>query len=199
MKPRRLLWQLYPSYLLITLISLVAIGWYASSSMQQFYHNQVAEDLKASAHVIEKQVLTSYKSGEPTNLDKLCKMLGIAGQRRITVIETSGKVLADSQENPQQMDNHSDRPEIIEAMKEQIGSEVRFSHTLGLNMMYVAIPLKAQDRVIAVLRIAKPVSAINRQLKSIYYKILIGASFVAAVAALLSQLFPARSAGPWRN
>ena len=186
MKPRRLLWQLYPSYLLITLISLAAVGWYASSSMQQFYYTQVAEDLKASAHVIEEQVLASYKTGDSTSLDKLCKMLGTAGQRRITVIETSGKVLADSQEDPQQMDDHSDRPEVIEAMENQTGSEIRFSHTLGLNMMYVAIPLKAEDRVIAVLRIAKPVSAINRQLKSIYYKILIGGLIVAAVAALLS-------------
>jgi two-component system phosphate regulon sensor histidine kinase PhoR len=133
MKPRRLLWQLYPSYLLITLISLAAIGWYASSSMQQFYYTQVAEDLKASAHIIEEQVLASYKTGDSTSLDKLCKMLGTAGQRRITVIETSGKVLTDSQEDPKQMDNHSDRPEIIEAMKEQIGSEIRFSHTLGLS------------------------------------------------------------------
>ena len=186
MKPKRLLWQLYPSYLLITLISLAAIGWYASNSMQQFYYTQVAEDLKASAHVIEEQVFASYKTGEATSLDALCKVLGTAGQRRITVIEISGKVLADSQEDPQQMDNHSDRPEIIEAMKEQIGSEIRFSHTLGLNMMYVAIPLKAQDRIVAVLRIAKPVSAINKQLKSIYYKILIGGLIVAAVAALVS-------------
>ncbi len=84
------------------------------------------------------------------------------------------------------MDDHSDRPEIIEAMEDQIGSEIRFSHTLGLNMMYVAIPLKAEDRVIAVLRIAKPVSAINRQLKSIYYKIIIGGLIVAVVAALLT-------------
>ena len=186
MKPKRLLWQLYPSYLLITLISLAAIGWYASSSMQQFYYTQVAEDLKASAHVIEEQVLASYKTGNSTNLDRLCKMLGAAGQMRITVIKTSGKVLVDSQQNPQQMDNHSDRPEIIEALKEQTGSEIRFSHTLGLNMMYVAIPLQIEDKVIAVLRIAKPVSAINRQLKSIYYKILTGGFIVAAVAALLS-------------
>jgi len=84
------------------------------------------------------------------------------------------------------MDNHSDRPEIIEAMKEQIGSEVRFSHTLGLNMMYVAIPLQTEDKVIAVLRIAKPVSAINSQLKYIYYKVLTGGLIVATVAAFLS-------------
>ncbi|MCD4830206.1 MAG: cell wall metabolism sensor histidine kinase WalK [Anaerohalosphaeraceae bacterium] len=196
MKPKRLLWQLYPSYLLITLISLAAIGWYASSSMQQFYYTQVAEDLKASARVIEEQVLASYETGDSVSLDELCKMLGTAGKRRITVIETSGKVLADSQENPKQMDNHSDRPEIIEAMKNLTSSKIRFSRTLGLDMMYVAIPLKTQDRVIAILRIAKPVSAINEQLKSIYYKILIGASFVAVFAALLSLVVSRRISKP---
>lgn len=196
MKPRRLLWQLYPSYLLITLISLAAIGWYASSSMRHFYYTQVAEDLRASAHVIEEQVLASYQTGDATRLDKLCKRLGRAGQKRITVIETSGKVLADSQENPQQMDNHSDRPEIIEAMKEQTGSALRFSHTLGLDMMYVAIPLKAKDRIVAVLRMAKPVSAINRQLKSIYYKILFGGLMVAALAALLSLVVSRKISRP---
>jgi len=65
MKPRRLLWQLYPSYLLITLISLAAVGWYASSSMQQFYYTQVAEDLKASAHVIEELILAVESTKNP--------------------------------------------------------------------------------------------------------------------------------------
>ncbi len=186
MKPRRLLWQLYPSYLLITLISLAAIGWYASRSMQQFYYAQVAEDLKANIHIIEEQVLASYKTGDSTSLDKLCKMLGAAGQKRITVIETSGEVLADSQEAPRQMDDHSDRPEIIQAMKGRAGYEIRFSHTLGLNMMYVAVPLRSDDKIIAVLRIAKSVSSIDRQLKSIYYQIIIGSLIIAVVAAMVS-------------
>lgn len=186
MKPKRLLWQLYPSYLLIMLISLAAIGWYASSSMKQFYYTQVTEDLKASAHIIDEQVLESYTAGNLSDLDKLCESLGTSGRRRITIIETTGKVLADSQEDPEQMDDHSDRPEIIEAMKEQTGSEIRYSHTLGLDMMYVAIPLKNEGEIVAVLRIAKPVSAINSQLKSIYNKIFIGSLIVAVVAALLS-------------
>ena len=186
MKPKRLFWQLYPSYLLITLISLAAIGWYASRSMQQFYYTQVAEDLKTSVHIIEEQVLASYKTGDSTNLDKLCKTLGAASQRRITVIETSGRVIADSEENPQQMDNHSDRPEIIQAMKGRTGYEIRFSHTLGLNMMYVTVPLMADDKIIAVLRIAKSVSSIDRQLKTIYYQIIISSLIIAVVATMVS-------------
>ncbi|MHC4424685.1 MAG: two-component system histidine kinase PnpS [Planctomycetota bacterium] len=102
------------------------------------------------------------------------------------MIEPSGKVLADSKENPQQMDDHSDRPEVISAMNGQTGSEIRFSHTVGLNMMYIAIPLRSDDSIIAVLRIAKPVSAINSQLKTVHYKILVGGLVVAIAAALLS-------------
>ena len=192
MKPRRLLWQLYPSYLLITLISLAAIGWYAFSSMRQFHYEQVADDLRASAHIIEKQILSCYQANGTSGLDNLCKALGTEGRRRITVIETSGKVLADSQEDPHRMDNHSDRPEVIRAMNGSVGSAIRFSHTLGLNMMYVAVPLRVQSdsegqsRIVAVLRLAKPLSAINGQLRSIYYKLLVGAFVVAAVSALLS-------------
>ncbi|MCK4629566.1 MAG: HAMP domain-containing protein, partial [Sedimentisphaerales bacterium] len=186
MRRRRLFWQLYPSYLLIALISVAAIGWYASSSIQRFYYTQVAEDFKASAHIIEEQILAFQGKNKSDDLDKLCKMLGTAGQRRITVIETSGKVLADSQEAPRQMDDHSDRPEIIQAMKGRAGYEIRFSHTLGLNMMYVAVPLRADDKIIAVLRIAKSVSSIDRQLKSIYYQIIIGSLIIAVVAAMVS-------------
>ncbi|MCF7955355.1 MAG: PAS domain-containing protein [Phycisphaerae bacterium] len=186
MKPKRLLWQLYPSYLLITLISLAAIGWYASSSMRQFYYDQVTDDLKASARIIEGQVLSSYTADNSASLNELCKLLGTSGQRRITVIETTGKVVADSQEDFGLMDNHSDRPEIIEAMQKGFGSENRYSHTLGLDMMYVAIPLKSDGRIVAVLRIARPVSAINSKLKSIYYEIFIGGLIIAVAAALLS-------------
>jgi two-component system, OmpR family, phosphate regulon sensor histidine kinase PhoR len=186
MKPRRLFWQLYPSYLLIALISVAAIGWYASSSIQRFYYTQVAEDFKASAHIIEEQILAFQGRNQLNDLDKLCKTLGAASQRRITVIETSGRVIADSEENPQQMDSHSDRPEIIQAMKGLAGYEIRFSHTLGLNMMYVAVPLKSDDKIVAVLRIAKSVSSIDRQLKTIYYQIIIGSLIIAVVAAMVS-------------
>ena len=68
MKARRLLWQVYPSFLLIMLVSVAAIGWYAFSSTQEFYYAQVAEDLKASAHIVEDQVLDSYEPGDSNRL-----------------------------------------------------------------------------------------------------------------------------------
>jgi hypothetical protein len=52
---KRILWQLFPSYLLITFTALLAVGGYASSSLRDFYYDRTAEDLKARAWLIERQ------------------------------------------------------------------------------------------------------------------------------------------------
>ena len=196
MKTKRLLWQLYPSYLLIMLISLAAIGLYASSSTQQFYYDQVSDDLKASAHMIEKQVLDKYISSDAEELNDLCNSLVESVQRRITVIDMAGRVIAETQKDPQKLKDHSNRPEIIAAISEGHGTDIRPSESLGKDLMYIAIPLKTQAETVGVLRIAKPVSAINRQLNSIYNKILIGSLIIAVVAALLSLIISRKVSSP---
>ena len=60
---------------------------------------------------------------------------------RITIINKDGVVLGDSEEDPATMDNHADRPEVIEALSQGTGSSIRYSATLGYNMMYVAVPI----------------------------------------------------------
>jgi two-component system phosphate regulon sensor histidine kinase PhoR len=55
-KRRRLLWQLFPSYLLITLVSLLAVSWYASAAMRLFFLDQTATGLRARAALLEKQI-----------------------------------------------------------------------------------------------------------------------------------------------
>jgi len=55
-KKKRLLRQLYPTYLLITLGCLLAATWYASRSLRHFYLDQTAADLEARAHLVEKQI-----------------------------------------------------------------------------------------------------------------------------------------------
>ena len=57
---------------------------------------------------------------------------------RITLIDDSGNVLLDSDASPERMENHNDRPEVIEARRETSGSGVRFSNTLGYRAVYVA-------------------------------------------------------------
>jgi two-component system phosphate regulon sensor histidine kinase PhoR len=75
-KPRRLLWQLFPSYLLITLISLLAVSWYASAAMRHFFLDQTATDLKARAALLEKQIQELLSPLRADTIDAICKEAG---------------------------------------------------------------------------------------------------------------------------
>ena len=185
-KKKRLLLHLFPSYLLITLISLIAVTWYASNSTRHFFLDQTAADLLTRARLLENQIPQFLGPLETSVVDAMCKEIGVSSATRITVILPSGVVIGDSNEDPAIMDNHALRPEIIEARKGNIGQSIRFSTTLQKRMMYVAIPLKDKEEIIALIRAALPVTAIDQALKSIQIKIILGGLFIALLAAGIS-------------
>ena len=75
-RKKRLLWQLYPSYLLITLVSVGAVTWYASEALRQLFLEQTASDLEARARLLEKQVMDHLDPLDREGLDSLCKKIG---------------------------------------------------------------------------------------------------------------------------
>ncbi|MEA1990974.1 MAG: ATP-binding protein [Thermodesulfobacteriota bacterium] len=195
-KKRRLLWQLYPSYLLITIISLIAVTWYASVSLKHFFLEQTASDLKVRAHLFEKQVLEHIDPLDEKAIDLLCKKIGKSAATRITIILPSGKVVGDSEKDPARMDNHVDRPEFIEALNRPSGISTRYSRTLEKDMMYVGIPVKKKNHILAVVRTSVPVNDIDLVLKSMKIKITFGCLVVAVFAAILSLFVSRRITRP---
>jgi phosphate transport system ATP-binding protein len=160
MPRKRLIWQLFPSYLLVTLLSLLALTWYATTSWRQFYLEQTAADLKIRALMVEAYIQERFAPGNGAGIDRVCKELGRLTATRLTVILPSGQVLGDSDEEPARMENHADRPEFQEALQGGVGLSSRYSFTLKHDRMYVAIPLRDQGRIIAVLRASLPMTAI---------------------------------------
>jgi two-component system phosphate regulon sensor histidine kinase PhoR len=195
-KKKRLLWQLFPSYLLITIVSLSAVTWYASNSLRNFFLDQTAADLLVRAHLLEKQIIQFLGPLDANVIDALCKEIGQSSATRITVILPSGIVIGDSNEDPAIMDNHALRTEVIEAKKGNVGRSIRFSTTLQKNMMYVAIPLSDHKRIIAVIRTSLPITAIDKELKSIQSKIALGGLLIALLAAGISLYVSRRISQP---
>jgi two-component system phosphate regulon sensor histidine kinase PhoR len=187
-KKKRLLWQLYPTYLLITLICLLAATWYASRSLRRFYLDQTAADLEARARLVEKQIFQYLDPLDERAIDLLCKSVGKRASTRITIILPSGKVAGDSHEDPARMDSHADRPEFIGALNAPSSTSMRYSRTLSMNMMYVGLPLKANGKILAVVRTSIPVDAIDDAIKSIQIRIAVGGLVLAVLAAALSLL-----------
>jgi two-component system, OmpR family, phosphate regulon sensor histidine kinase PhoR len=193
---RRLFWQIYPSYLLITIISLVAVTWYASRSTRHFYLEQTTLDLEARARLCQEQMPRYTEGIDPGKIDQMVKRMGRTAATRITVILPSGKVVGDSDEDPSTMDNHADRSEFIEALNGNRGTSIRHSRTLEKDLMYVAVPVKRGEHMDMVIRTSIPISSIDETLKNIQTKIVFGGLVIAAFAAVLGLFVSRRITRP---
>ncbi len=196
MARRRFLWQLFPSYLFITLVALFAVTFSTSHIFRQFYLDNVEEDLESRARLAECHIAPQLLGDEAAAVENISRKLGERSNTRITVILPSGKVIGDSRENPGRMDNHAERPEIREALAGRIGTSTRYSFTLRQTMMYVAVPLKHEGEVEAAVRTALPVTAIEDALGSQYFEIAIWGLGIALIAALISLIVSRRITRP---
>ena len=196
MPRKRLLWQLYPAYLFITIVALLAVGWYSLNSLSEFYYHRIAADLEVRAHLIERLVLEKFSPRNAEWLNALSKEIGKSASIRVTLILPSGEILGDSHEDPARMDNHLHRPEIQQALSGKTGTSIRFSNTIRENLMYLAILVRKQDHILGVVRTSIPIAFIDDALKSIEMKIGWGGTVVALFASGISLLVSRRITRP---
>jgi two-component system, OmpR family, phosphate regulon sensor histidine kinase PhoR len=103
---------------------------------------------------------------------------GQASGARATIIDASGKVLADSQSNPATMENHAHRREFEAALAGQTGENERRSATLGVPFLYVAAPIAG-----GAVRLAYPLSDVEAVEAQVRHQLLWG-SLLASLFAL---------------
>ncbi len=196
MQKKRLLWQLYPSQLLITLVALLAVTLYVSDTLRDFYIAQTVKDLESRVQMAAEQIKTPFFNLQYDELNNLCREIGKKSSTRFTVILNSGEIAGDSDKDPAKMANHSDRPEVKAAFTGRTGSAIHFSQTLQKKMMYVAIPLKRFGKTEGVLRASISAALFDTALKSIYLKITAGSLIVAILTALVTWTVARRISRP---
>ena len=196
MRRKRLIWQLYPAIFLPSALMLVAVMWFSSRSIRQFYFNVTAADLEARVKLVSPDIAARLASVDYTGADSLCKTLGRPSHTRITVILPSGIVVGDSEEDPAAMENHSNRPEFVEAVSGRTGRAVHYSATLSQKMMYVALPVPVAGGSAAVVRAAVPLRSVDRALGGIYRHIVVGVLVLALAAVFVSFVLSRRIARP---
>ncbi len=180
-------WRLFASYLLVILVSLAAITWYASRSVQRLYLRQTADGLEARARLVGELIQEEGATLDPLRIDALCKTLDIKTAMRVTVILPSGQVIGDSANAPSAMASHVSRPEIKGATKNSAGVATRFSHTLQMNMMYVAVPLHKEGEIIAIVRTSVSIASTETVLRKAYVGIA-GCGVIIAILATIATL-----------
>lgn len=193
---KRLLWQLYPSYLFITLSALAVVSVFALNSLSGFFYDEKNLDLVARANLFKITAGELVRKANARSVDEACKKSGHESGTRFTVVLSSGQVIGDSENDPQTMDNHNDRPEIAQALAGKSGASIRYSSTLKQNMMYVAVPLLKDNEVTAVVRASVSVSSIDNELAKTRWTMGAVGFFAAILAAAISLLVARRITRP---
>jgi len=123
------------------------------------------------------------------SLAEIAAQEGQAAGARATIIDASGKVLADSESNPATMENHAGRVEFAAALSGKTGENERLSATLGVPFLYVAAPIPG-----GAVRLAYPLSDVEAVQTQVRRRLLWG-SLVAFLVAMLI----AGSASVWTS
>ncbi len=128
-------------------------------------------------------------------MDPLADWLGWGLQVRVTFILPEGNVVGDSQVELAQiplLENHGDRPEVKEALQLGAGTSVRYSNTLGVDLLYVAFSIGQTERGAGmILRLAMPLEELSSISQKGYMVILLGTLLGLVLSLVASHLVAA--------
>ena len=177
-------------------LPIIIVALYASGSLNSFYLTITKDDLTSRAYIIASQVEDHIAHSPARNIDSVCKALAGQVKTRFTVIAPSGRVLGDSRRNPDSMENHASRPEVIAALSGKVGTSDRFSQTLQEDMIYAAIPVYASGSIVAVVRTAVAKTVFEGAIAHLYTRVAWAFLFTAFLAALISLLVSGKVSRP---
>jgi len=192
--------KLILSYIIVVLISFAAIAYFLDKKLEERSLQTIESSLVASGRLIEDQISAENLKKEDTGyLESLAKKLGAKAGCRVTIINIHGKVLADSgrsEEEVLRMDDHIGRPEVRAALASGIGIDTRYSPTLKIDMLYVALSVKDDGKTAGILRLALSLESVQKTLYAIRRIIFLGLLFAMGIAVMLGSVLAAQTLKP---
>ncbi|HQB31689.1 MAG TPA: ATP-binding protein, partial [Syntrophales bacterium] len=105
-------------------------------------------------------------------------------------------VLADSDAPNVEMDNHLNRPEIQEARVRGAGTATRYSRTLDVDTLYVALPIERDKKITGYVRLARPLTGIRKSIGDFSFLVFQSLLLAGALSFLIAFLFTSRLVTP---
>jgi two-component system phosphate regulon sensor histidine kinase PhoR len=198
---RSIRWRIAVPYVLLIVVSMAALGIYLSSFIYDQQLSQLENQLMSETRLLAESLVPHLEGTEtrPDELVALARQWGELIKARVTVIAPDGTVLADSDQDYQVMENHLNRPEVIAALHNGIGSSTRFSETLGYRMIYTAVAIRPTGDLLGIARVAVPVVELEQSVAR-FQRALIGfTALTALVGILLAMLIATRTTDPLRR
>src|SRR5205823_3484580 len=142
---------------------IVLLGAITAHRFERKFLQLTEESLRTKAILI-REVVRDVPAGSLAQLQERVRALHPEVVTRITLLAADGRVLADTDEDPREMENHADRPEVRAAREAGFGTAVRFSETLRQSMMYAALRSPGE---VGFVRVALPLEEVQAEWSSL--------------------------------
>jgi len=185
---RHLFYKTFGMYLVIIALSFLILNLFLRDEIRKVMTGQIEGQLMTYAQLVDLKT--------PTDISRQVNQIaGISGAR-VTLVDVQGKVFADSEKEVAGLENHIDRPEIQEARVRGKGRSVRFSKTIGVDMLYVAVPIIEGVAIKGYVRLARPLHDVQDAIEKTYNSIFLALLIVAFCSLIIAIIFSWRLAAP---
>ncbi len=176
----RLFFKMLAAAALVVLIAAVTMDVTIRRVWESSLRDEIQRGLTARARLFANRVETDR--GQHSLQDITSQEAQAAGARA-TIIDPTGQVLADSEADPKNMENHRGRKEFMAALAGNIGVDERRSHTIGVPYLYVAVPVSG-----GAVRMAYQLSDVEAASQRVHHALLLGSLIAFVIVMLLAAV-----------
>jgi two-component system, OmpR family, phosphate regulon sensor histidine kinase PhoR len=173
----RIFFKLLAIFLIVIAATAAILDVMLGSAWELSLHTEIERNLTQKTLMFARRVEIDREH----SLADIAAQEGLAAGARATIIDASGKVLADSESNPAQMENHAQRVEFAAALSGKTGENERRSAALGVPFLYVAAPISG-----GAVRLAYPLSDIEAVQAQVRRRLFWGSVIASFIALLIA-------------
>ncbi|HSN65103.1 MAG TPA: HAMP domain-containing protein, partial [Fusibacter sp.] len=180
--------KIIASYVALTVILTMLFAFIMMNSVSDSMKVQFKERFENEALLVKNIFIKAYTLDSNLDYGQFVNSLNADSETRVTIVDKFGVVLADSIEDPKNMNNHLNRDEINQVVKTgKMGTSIRYSNTAKADFLYVAVPVQI-DENFWIIRVSKQLVAlqqINRQIINVGLLLMIAAAAIALVMSIV--------------
>lgn len=139
--PRSLRARVAAPFVALSVAILILLYFFLGNVAERTQLQNMEEDLRSRADLAALLIASQGPELTDQRIEELFADLSVASDTRVTLIDSTGVVLADTNEQADVMENHHQRPEVAAAREDGVGIDRRESETLHTDTLYVAVPV----------------------------------------------------------
>jgi two-component system phosphate regulon sensor histidine kinase PhoR len=177
---KRLFFRLVAAFALVIGAATVTLDFSIRRAWESSLQGEIARNLREKTLMFANRINNADREH---NLQDIVSQESHAAGAHATVIDVTGKVLADSEASAATIENPARQPEFVAALNGQVGSDTRAGASLGIESLYVAAPISG-----GAVRLAYPLSDLEAATAQLRKTLLIGSALTFLVAFMLAGI-----------